>query len=239
MPSFQITPPSIANLGPGLFLGGSQSFRTIPVANTQLALYTLVIRSPGGYGLVAGYTFPISPANIRKEFNDLTNFYDVAGNPYMLGVNRIVDIYGQSPVTYTIEGTTGWKLHSSDGFGLTGLQSIQALESTIAQFVELNQTIISGGQQSNLYTLEFYDYFRNDYWQVVPCGPQMIRQSRARPLFVDYMFRLVGVQDLSSPIALFDPLASLFTELPATAGLNMITAGLGIATSYAASTFNL
>jgi hypothetical protein len=188
------------------------NFRTIPVINTQLTLYSLAIRD-SGFGLTSGYTFPISPANIRKETTALTNFYDVMGPPELLGVQRIIDVYGTTPVMYTIEGTTGWKLHNTDGFALTGLDSIRAIESLLEQFAFLNQSIIADQQGQDLFTLEFYDYFRNDYWQVVPYGQQMIRQSRNRPLFVDYLFRLIGVQDLSSALFLSDTLVTLLTQV--------------------------
>lgn len=200
--------PSFRQINPVGF-GQGQQFSTLPVANTQLSLYSLVIRGQG-FDLTSGYTFPISPANIRKEPVALTNFYDVAGTPDLLGVQRIIDVYGQTPPLYTIEGTTGWKLHSTDGFGLTGLDSIRALEDVLGQFAFLNQQIVFGQQGQDLYTLEFYDYFRNDYWQVVPYGPQMVRQSRARPLFVDYLFRLLCVQNLTSSLFLFDPFSALF-----------------------------
>jgi hypothetical protein len=188
------------------------NFRTIPVINTQLTLYSLAIRD-SDFGLTSGYTFPISPANIRKETTALTNFYDVMGPPELLGVQRIIDVYGTTPVMYTIEGTTGWKLHNTDGFALTGLDSIRAIESLLEQFAFLNQSIIADQQGQDLFTLEFYDYFRNDYWQVVPYGQQMIRQSRNRPLFVDYLFRLIGVQDLSSALFLSDTLVTLLTQV--------------------------
>lgn len=240
MPNFFQTTPGVANLGFsfGFSLGQGQSFRTLPLPNLQLALYSLVIRDPF-YNIVAGYTFPISPSNIRKEINALTNYYDTQGPPYTQGVTRVVDVYGNSPVTYVIEGTTGWKLHSTDGYGLTGLQSIQALESVLQQFATLNETVISGQQQTNLYSLEFYDYFRGEFWQVVPCGPQILRQSRTRPLFVDYLFRLAGVQNLTSPLVLIDALATLLTTFPAQIGASLGLFGSAIISNYATTTFEL
>jgi hypothetical protein len=45
----------------------SQSFSTVKVPNTRLALYTLSIRS-SGFSLLSffTYTFPISPGALRK-----------------------------------------------------------------------------------------------------------------------------------------------------------------------------
>jgi len=237
MPGFLQLNASIGNLGfnagINVGFGPGQQFRTQAVPNNQLTLYSLAIRAPGqAFGLISGYTFPISPGNIRKEFTALTNFYDVAGDPSQQGVQRIIDMYGDTPVLYTIEGTTGWKFHSTDGFSMTGLDSIRALESVFAQFAQLNQSITQGQQGQDLYSLEFYDYFRNDYWQVVPCGPQMIRQSRSRPLFVDYLFRLAGVQNLANPIMVTDPLASVFGQAPSQASYTVSNFGSGVTTNY-------
>jgi hypothetical protein len=133
---------------------------------------------------------------------------------------------------YTIEGTTGWKRHSTDGYSLTGLASIQALETTLAQFASLNAEVVAGQSGQNLYTLEFYDYFRHDYWQVVPCGPQIIRQSRSRPLFVDYLIRLCGVQNLSSSLTLDDPLGNLLSTSANSISSQMTSFGNDVSNNY-------
>lgn len=176
-----------------------QSFQTIPVRNTRLALYTLSIRTAGSpFVPYASYTFPISPAAIAKEYTSLTNIYDVQGSPSQSGVKRIADIYGNSPVTFVIEGTTGWKMHATDAYAWTGLESIKYLQQMLQTYAELNQTQSNNNQP--LYTLEFYDYFTGDFWQVEPVGRQEIRQSRDRPQLVNYSFRLAGISNLNNPL---------------------------------------
>lgn len=173
-----------------------QQFRTYQVPNFQLALYSLQIRQPtGSNGLVDSYVFPLSPESLRKEFTDLTSFYDVQGGQANLGVQRIFDVYGQTPVVYTIEGTTGWTLHSTDGYKYTGLQSIARIEGLLSTYAQLNQAQIDNSDP-NLYQLWFLDFFRNDYWQVFPVGQQGLRQSVSRPLYVSYMFRLAALRKL-------------------------------------------
>jgi hypothetical protein len=173
-----------------------QSFSTRPVLNTRLALYALSIRSPGGAAYQT-YTFPISPASLVKEYSALTNSFDVAGTPQQNGVQRTIDTYGITPVSYHLDGTTGWQQHSTDGFVATGIESILQLEQMLALYAQLNATAVAGNQP--LYTLEFFDYFLNDFWQIEPMGRQEFRQSRERPLVVNYSLHWQGVRDLSAP----------------------------------------
>lgn len=173
-----------------------QSFSTRPVLNTRLALYALSIRSPGGAAYQT-YTFPISPSALTKEYSALTNSFDVAGTPQQNGVQRVIDGYGITPKTFHVEGTTGWQQHSTDGFVATGIESILQLEQMLALYAQLNATAVAGNQP--LYTLEFFDYFQNDFWQVEPMGRQEFRQSRDRPLIVNYSLHWQGVVDLSAP----------------------------------------
>lgn len=183
---------------------GDQIFRTIPFPNTGVVLYGLAIIAPNTDGTpIAQYTFPISPASVRKEFVSKANFFDIAGSTQQSGVQRLVDFYGVSPVIYTLEGTTGWQLHSTDAFAFTGAQSIVAIQNLINQFAQLNVAQAQANQP--LYTMEFYDYFSGDFWQVVPIGRQGISQSERRPLLYDYYFRLVGIQNLAVPITAIIP----------------------------------
>lgn len=218
MASFTNTPLGGNNLGftttttsgvPG------QSFRNFMVPNTGLALYMLQIRAPKpASSVVSSFTFPLSPENVRKDVQGLTSYYDVAGDNTNQGVQRIVDMYGITPVTYQIEGTTGWQLHSTDGYQYTGLQSIQALENMLGQWANLNQTQLLNGNPS-LYELWFFDFFRNQYWSVVPVGPQGIKQSERRTLLVDYAFRLLGVYSLGSQVQqATDALAQTLAQTP-------------------------
>lgn len=176
------------------------AYATVPTVNTQPTTYSLSIRAPGIAGLpVLTYSFPLSPQNIRKDVTALGSVYDVAGPASTNGVTRIVDQYGLTAPTFIIEGTTGWQRHNMDYFQYTGLQSINALEQTIESYISANQVLAAQGA-TDLYTLEFWDDFRGEYYQVEPIGNQGIRQSAAQPLLVYYSFRLVAVQEISQPI---------------------------------------
>jgi hypothetical protein len=181
------------------FSGIYQHYETRDVANLQLALYTLSIRSPKApYPVFQTYTFPISPQSVRKQITAMSSLYDVQGSVVEDGVHRIVDQYGNSPVTFTLSGTTGWKTHNSDGYKYTGLQSITAVQKLLNLFSEINQEQRLNNQR-HLFTLEFMDYFSGDYWEVIPIGEQEVRLDSAQPLFTYYNFRLAGVRPLSNP----------------------------------------
>ena len=178
-----------------------QHFQTADVGQYQPAIYQLSIRAPGqAFAELATYTFPLTPTVLRKERNALSTFMETQGPPGSNGVTRIVDSYGLSPPIWTIEGTTGWDRHAMDGYVLTGLQSMQLLEQFLARYEQLNQM---QRQQGNvqLYALEFYDYFRNDFWQIQPSGPQGIRQTSDRTKLVYYRFRWIGIQPIAMPLA--------------------------------------
>lgn len=177
----------------------SQSFQNIPLTNSKLALYTLSIRAPNSGSLVTSFTFPLSPSSVIKEYTAMSNIYDVKGSAAQFGVQRTVDTYGNSPISYRIEGTTGWQYHSTDGFSQTGNDAIASLQIMLNQFAQYNISQ-QDNNSADLYTLEFYDYFSGDFWQVIPIGPQIIRQNRDRPLYFDFAFRWAGVQSLSAPM---------------------------------------
>ena len=176
-----------------------QEYRTESVANTQLALYTLSARSPKPpYASVGTYTFPISPQTVRKSYTAMNNIYDVQGTALQYGVNRIVDQYGNSPPIFSIEGTTGWKRHSNDDFKYTGLRSITELRR-LFEIIAIGNQLQMKNNAIDMYTLEFYDYFSGDYWEVIPVGEQIIRQDASRPLWTYYDLKLVGIKELKSP----------------------------------------
>lgn len=196
----------------GALPGLEQSFSTIPLSNFNTALYELAIRAPGqAQALVSSYIFPISPSAIQKEVVAMTNIFDVRGSAVQNGVQRIADTYGNAPPIFVIRGTTGWQFHSTDGFAFTGLDSVIAVENLLQQFAQLNQVQAQANQP--LYTLEFYDYFKGEFWQVVPMGPQGISQSNRRPLLFDYVFRFAAIRPLDSVLAtvINDPLADDFS----------------------------
>ena len=210
-------------------LNPSQSFAAIPVVNTSLALYTLTIRAPGhAKAAVASYTFPISPSSLVKRNTVMTGIYDVAGSPAQIGVRRNVDVYGASPPTYMLEGTTGWQRHSSDGFGLTGMQSIAALQAMLTQYEELNQQQMANGNP-DLYTLEFYDYFAGEYWRIEPVGEQTIAQESSKPLYFRYSFHWAAIYAVADPIqpSVADPILAALVTAPG-AALAVLAASTGV-----------
>lgn len=178
-----------------------QEFRTIPVGLGILpVLYQLSIRAPGPAALdIATYTFPLSPTQLRMDRSSLSTFTDVQGPPTTHGVTRVVDTYGLAPPVFTIEGTTGWDRHAADGFILSGTQSMQLLQGFLANYATLNQQQRAAGNPQ-LYGLEFYDFFANQFWQVEPIGPQIYRQSVDKPTLIYYRFRLAAVKPAGTPI---------------------------------------
>jgi len=225
-------------LSPGANSPG-QSFQNHPVPNTRSALYALAIVGPQpSTAIYASYTFPLSPSSLFRDYTAMSNIYDVAGTQAQAGVQRKVDAYGNSPVTFTIEGTTGWQLHATDGYSYTGIDSILALQQFLLLYAQLNT-----GQAINnqpLYVLEFYDYFLDDYWQVEPIGKQdPIRQSAARPLLAEYSFRLAGIVDLGQAPALpvgADPINTLLSTSAGQLLGNLSSSLNAILTAYAPST---
>jgi len=209
-------------------VSGSLAFNTNPAPITRPPLYTLSLRNPGNsLSIFAGntYTFPMPPQFMRKEVMSMNQIMDIAGAPATNGVARNADIFGQSPPIYTMRGTTGWKYHSTDGYIWDGISSIQIIQNIISQYQAQNAQLIANNQGGNLYTLEFYDYFMNEYWQVVPIGPQGIEQNSDKPLWAYYTFRFAAIQSVSSPIP------SLAVDLVyQTLGANGL-AGLALASS--------
>ncbi len=178
-----------------------QHFRTQPIANIGLALYMLSIRAPdAAFTPVRNYIFPLSPQMVRKEVPAYNTIYDKQGDPSTLGVQREIDMFGAAPPLFVIGGTTGWKLHSTDGYLWSGKVSIQRMQSVLAEFTGLNQEQMLA-DNPNLYRLEFYDYWMDEYWEVAPVGPQQITQTAERPILSYYQLRLAGVRPVSAPIS--------------------------------------
>lgn len=168
-------------------------YRNLDVGNRGIVLYQLSVRDPGqAFADLMTYTFPLSPSSVRSEPNSMSTFSDTQGSPLQSGVSRVMDTYGAAPPIITIEGTTGWDRHSTDGYVLTGLQSMLLLRNFLDQYVQLNQGQRTSGNP-NLYALEFYDYFTSQFWQVEPIGPQIIRQTNDRPQLSFYRFRLAAI----------------------------------------------
>jgi hypothetical protein len=184
-------------------------FRTNIAPSNQPALYQLSIRSPGdAFGELITYTFPLTPNSIQVIPTSLTSYANTQGPSQSNGVTRVFDIFGLSPPDFLIEGTTGWDFHSADGFTMTGLESIQLLQSVFTTYASLNKQQQEAGNPQ-MYTLEFYDFFQNNFFQVEPVGPQIVRQSNDRPLLTYYKFRLAGVQPVGGGVPIADPIAIL------------------------------
>ncbi len=227
----QLAKTGISTLKTGLNKGFSelnsapyQQFSAKAVTNTQMAVYALVIRKPTPpHARVATYYFPLSHRELRREQAAMSSFYDVQGGTLTStpGVQRVVDQYGLSPVIFSIEGTTGWQYHSADGYNDTGLVSIQKLQDIFIEYTSLNQEQMEM-QAANLFLLEFYDYFRQEYWEIVPIGPQEIHQNAQRPILVDYRFKWAGIREVGAPtppaVSATDNIANLFTTAFTIAG---------------------
>ena len=213
----------------------TQSFRTQPFVWEQPAFYQLSIRAPGSmYSELSTYTFPLSPQNIRATRNALSNPMDVQGTLKNdnSGVKRLIDRYGIAPPIYTIEGTTGWDYHQTDGYLLGGIQSMQLLKAFLQQYSNLNEGKRETGDP-NLFTLEFYDYFSLEFWVVEPIGPQVIRQSSDRPNLTYYHFQLAAQSPAGFPIAgELDALLQVFDTSDVVAGANAVRTLGAITTAY-------
>lgn len=201
-----------------------QSFSVIKVPNVRLALYTLSIRSPG-FSLASffTYSFPLSPTAVRKAPTAMSTVYDTSGPPSKSGVTRDIDDFGMAPPMFVIEGTTGVDRHGNDGFLFTGLQSVQQMQYLLQLYAQLNQ-VQKQANNPSLYTLEFYDYYMQEFWQVQPIGEIEFRQSERAPLLTYYRLRLAAIQSVSAPIIsdiFADPVQQLFA-----AGSNAASRGL-------------
>ena len=199
-----------------------QMFRTEPVGLGSIpAMYQLSIRSPGPtFSEIATYTFPITPSQLRMDFSSLSSFTDTQGPPISRGVTRVMDTYGLAPPVYTLEGTTGYDRHMSDGFVLSGIQSMLLLNQFLAQYATMNQVQRAVGNPQ-LFTLEFYDYYMNQYWVVEPIGPQVYRQGNDKPTLIYYRFRWAAVCPAGVPLLnAIDALANLLLTPAQQAAIN-------------------
>jgi len=171
----------------------SVMFRTKTVAANQQCLYQIRLCAPVVSSVeISTYTFPLSPTSLRIERSGMSSFADTQAQgilaPLTQGVSRQMDTYGLAPPIFTIEGTTGWDEHSTDGYSLSGLQSMQQLAQFLATYADLNQVQRVAGIPY-LFSLEFYDYFTSNFWVIEPVGPQIFQQDATRPLLVYYRFR--------------------------------------------------
>ena len=214
-----------------------QMFRTLPVGlGIFPALYQLSIRSPGQqFAEFSTYTFPITPSQLRTERSSLSSYVDTQGPASSQGVTRVMDTYGLAPPVFTIEGTTGYDRHMSDGYLLTGIQSMQLLAQFLAQYATLNQGQRLTGNPK-YYSLEFYDYYGNNFWVVEPIGPQVLRQANDRPTLIYYRFRWAAVRPAGVPVlGELDALANLLATPAQQAAVNAARTVGGFLTAYGPS----
>lgn len=229
---------SIGVVVPNLPIPG-QTFRNIAIPNFRPAIYALAIREPPPSNLVINdFIFPLSPEHMRKEYISLANIFDVHGTPQQNGVERIVDQYGVAPPIITLEGTTGWQFHGADGYLTSGVQAMQNLETFLLLYAKTVEEQMKVGIQ-DLVQLELYDYFKGEYWQIVPIGRYGVRQDNHRPLISSFFFRFAAVRALDGPptgqIADAIELAFALTQSQAAQNLNLNL--LEIATFYSAQTY--
>lgn len=202
-----------------------QGFATKKHQNNGLALYTLSLRKPG-FSLLSlfTYTFPISPQGLRKMPVSMSNIYDTSGPPSMSGVMRTVDSWGIAPPMFFIDGTTGYDYHQTDGYIFTGQQSIVQLQYILQLYAQLNQSL-KLQNNPNLYSLELYDYWNQDFWQVEPIGEIEIRATDRAPTLLYYRLRLAGVRPVNAPI-ISDPFADQVKQAFYGASSNILAAGV-------------
>jgi hypothetical protein len=189
---------------------------------TQQVLYSLRLCAPVVDSIeISTYTFPLSPSSLRMERSSMSSFSDTQGPILTQGVSRVMDTYGLAPPIFTIEGTTGWDLHSGDGYSLTGLQSMQQLAAFLATYADLNQVQRAAGIPY-LYSLEFYDYFTSNFWKIEPVGPQIFQQDASRPQLVYYRFRWAATIPAGGVIDILDEIVNTFSV-----GSQLASSGLG------------
>ncbi len=208
-------------------------FLTSTVPTDRPALYQLSIRSPGpNSSEIATFTFPLSPSSLRASASAMSTYIDTQGPPTYQGVTRVVDRYGLAPPLFTIEGTTGWDRHLADGFVLPGLQSMNLLRAFLVNYETLNQQQLKQGI-STLYTLEFYDFFTPQFWQIEPIGPQVVRISNDRPLLYYYRFYWAAIGPVGVPLAgELDAIASVLETPVAQAALGAVSTLNAVLTTY-------
>jgi hypothetical protein len=178
-----------------------------------LAVFRIAVYDGQDNNLKYSWTFPISPQMYTKTVVSMSNYYDVAGNLKNGGVRRIVDQYGVSPPVWTFRGTTGYKYHPTDGVQFSGMQSLLTLFKIIQRY---------GGDQAQnakkglkLDIMEFSDYYQQEFWYVVPVGPQGMTRSASAPIIGNYSITLVGISDVGSSSSFYpldDPVLNLLSS---------------------------
>lgn len=147
------------------------------------------------------FVFPVSPQNMQIARNSLVNWFETqgqvgTGSQTRFNVQRIVDLYGLTPMIFTIKGTTGYNKYYADGFAKSGTQWMQVLQAFIETYF---QNLQNNPTQPN--DLQFLDFWYQEFWHVVPIGPVVIKQTSERPLWMYYEINLAGTSRIQNPQA--------------------------------------
>ncbi len=194
--------PGVTNPVNSFFNNASiQRYRNVPVINRISNLFSLRLLQKNKISNtqvpVTQYFFPISPTGLTKTVPVLNEPYAIRGSHTTGGVQYDVDIYGQSPPIFSINGTTGWQYHSTDGNKYTGLASFHQLQKF---FQEYHFLVLQASSQIR-YTIEFYDYFNNEFWEVIPIDKLIFQFTEAEPLFGKYGITLLATKEVKTPIS--------------------------------------
>ena len=212
-----------------------QYFFTVPFPNNQTVLYRLRIlgsTTPANVAstldIIDEFIFPLTPSNISRQVVNLTNYYDVKGDPndsQSFGVKRIIDLYGLTPPIISISGTTGFQFHSLDNFQWSGKASFARLIQVIQHYAALVAAASNSLQQLATFPhMEFTDGYTGETYDVVPISQQAFTQDLSRPIYQVYNLQFLATASVASvPIGLAqqDAFVQAFIRTKA-----LLTAGL-------------
>jgi hypothetical protein len=139
--------------------------------------------------------------------------------------------------------------------GLESAQAVQSLLAQYAQLTSAQSLLASLGAQAGAavgsfvggalglsgggalgaqlgaslanFTLEYHDYFSDEYWIVEPVGEQVIRQTSSKPLLFYYEFRWAAIKAVGNPILAALDLVSNVLDRPALTQVNTLAQGVG------------
>jgi len=216
--------PSAQGIIPGLQT--NTTFGVKYVSNTLKPVYVLTLVSPSlGPGIQLQYVLPISPQSLQIQRKSLAAWYETQGTSNQQYVNRIIDLYGMTPMIFTIRGTTGFNKYSNTGYDMSGIDLMKQLQNVLESY-------FSSVQSSQPSQLQWLDYFYQEYWEVVPIGPINITQDASRPLWMYYELTMAGTHRLNSNQIPSDPVKSNLAQAESAFG-NLGTGMLEIITGAA------
>ena len=193
-----------------------QYFNSVPFPNNQPVLYKLELFSGSSVGgsnynpvPLDTFIFPLTPSSVAKQVINLTNYFDVKGDPNNLGVQRIIDVYGLTPPIISISGTTGFQFHSLDQYQWSGRSSFARLVNMIQSYNNLVALSTNSSQVTTLPVLVFTDGYTGEVYGVVPLGTQNYAMDNNRPIYQVYDLRFLAassVQLAAVSLAQQDPI---------------------------------